>query len=151
VLFVVCWLGAVSRWAYAAHPALDTPFLLFTGGAIAVYLAAFVDLALWFWRLRRGARCPLKERRLRAGMAAWAASDARIACEEFRQALKLDPADVEANLLFATVLARTGQVKQARRRLRICARYDLRHKWAWEISREMTRLSRPSRHTKEAE
>ena len=141
VLFAACWLGAAYRLAFAPLPVLDTPFLALAAAAAAVYLITFADLAFWFWRLRRGARSPLKERRLRAGMAAWAALDAATAREELRQALKLDPTDVEAHLYLASIQARTGQTRQARRSLRLCKRYDLRAKWAWEISREAARLA----------
>lgn len=58
-----------------------------------------------------------------------------------RSILKLDPEDVEAQLLLATVHRRTGRAVDARRRLQRLSTKDDAERWRGEIRRELELLN----------
>lgn len=53
-----------------------------------------------------------------------------------RRILRANGQDVEARLLWATLLRHTGRTREARRQLRRAGRLEAAERWAWEIQRE---------------
>jgi len=60
------------------------------------------------------------------------------------------PAEVEARLLLATILRRTGQTAEARRRLTELASEPAATGWKWEIDRELARIAGGADNSNEA-
>lgn len=122
--------------------------LLWIGGgaAVAIWLAAFVELWLRSAPARVERDKTARARFLLQGMIAYLKGDWAAAEVDFRGALKLEPQDVEALFRLGMTLLRKaeeqgGDVGPALRVLRKARRFDLSDKWTWEIERELERLS----------
>ena len=121
--------------------ALDDLFTVLMACTLVIYMLCQLTLLHVLVRASISAARPVKEDHLRAGMALAARGEARAAEKELRRVLAIDPSDVEAHLNMATLLARGGDVRRARRHLKWCRRFDIDGKWDWEVDEQLESLA----------
>jgi Tfp pilus assembly protein PilF len=85
------------------------------------------------------------ERLFGAAQASYLAGDWAATERSLLDALRLDAADIECQLMLATLWRRTGRTVEATRRLRRLSRLDAALPWQFEIHRELGRMSESSR------
>jgi hypothetical protein len=154
------WLPGLVRLWREGHPASLAVAVGFTALVNAALLATVVwpqSVTVWTRALLwcavaavwgGGALWDRHRRTARQGVPAEGAADLFSAvCREYlkgqwdsaeRTARQLVRSrhDAEARLLLATLLRRTGRVREARRQLRRLERLEVAERWKWEIRRE---------------
>ncbi len=141
-VFVV-WVLAIEGYvaAKSVNP-VDAPSYVrpaFLATVIVLSAATVLWEIIVFVRSRAKAAGRLEEL-YRSALARFAAGDDERAEILLREAVKLDPLDVDCLFLRAEVSRRMGNVSRARRLFRKCRDFDEKGKWKWEIDSALASL-----------
>jgi tetratricopeptide (TPR) repeat protein len=142
-VFAICGFALLNGlWvSMAQETARATLVAVSASLCVLLFLAAWGDL----WRRTRPGtvkrEAELREGFLRQGTIAYLRGDLKEAAASFREAVRVNPTDVEALFRLGVVHSREGDARQARVWLRKARRHDVDGKWRWEVNREEERLA----------
>lgn len=132
-------VAILSTWVWVEL--LTAPFrLLAWGGVILFWLASLASSIVQVPKLLRVPSAALSQDLFAAAQAEYLKGNWFEAEVALNRLLEHDPSDVDAHLMLATLLRRTGNGEEAKERLRWLARLDGAGKWQLEVAREWQML-----------